>query len=65
MAKSAGGSKSLLKISGIWFGFIGLYHVVRYFGVSLKFVELTRLGSLFYGVLVLLLSLACFLNSRK
>ena len=65
MAKSTGGSKNLLRISGIIFGFIGLYHVCRSQGISLHFIELTRQGSLIYGILILLLSAFCFLNSRK
>ena len=66
MAKSGStGNKNLLRIAGIWFGIIGVYHVLRSQGISLQFVELTRLGSLIYGISVLLLSALCFLNSRK
>ena len=65
MAKSGGKTTNLLRISGLLFLFIGGYHVLRYFGADLKFVVLTRLGSLIYGALVLGLSAACFLDSRK
>ena len=66
MAKtSSTGNKNLLRISGIWFGIIGAFHVLRSQGISLQFIELTRQGSLIYGILVLVLSALCFLNSRK
>ena len=66
MAKgSSTGNKNLLRISGIWFGIIGIFHVLRSQGINLQFIELTRLGSLIYGLCVLLLSAVCFLNSRK
>ena len=65
MGKSGTAISNLLRVSGLLFLFIGSYHVLRYFGVDLKFVVLTKLGSLIYGALVLLLSAACFVNSKK
>jgi hypothetical protein len=65
MAKSAGKTANLLRVSGLLFLFIGGYHVLRYFGVDMRFVVLTRLGSLIYGTLILMLAAACFLGSRK
>ena len=58
-------TKNFLRISGIFFGFIGLYHILRSQGISLHFIEFTRQGSLVYGILVLILSVACFMASRK
>jgi hypothetical protein len=66
MSKSGGkNTANLLRVSGILFLFIGGYHVLRYAGVDLRFAVLTKLGSLIYGALVLLLSASCFLSSRK
>ena len=65
MAKGKGGGNNLLRIAGIIFGFIGVFHVLRSQGISLRFIELTRLGSLIYGIFILLLSAFCFLKSRK
>ncbi len=65
MAKGGGKNSNILRVSGIFFGFIGVYHILRSQGISLHFIELTRQGSLIYGILVLFLSAVCFLNSRK
>ena len=65
MSSNGAGNKNLLRIAGIWFGIIAAYHLLRSQGISLQFVELTRQGSLIYGILVLVLSVLCFLNSRK
>ena len=65
MVKGAIGNKNLLRISGIIFGCIGLYHLLRSQGINLRFIELTRQGSLIYGMSILVLSVFCFLNSRK
>ena len=65
MAKGSGKNSNVLRISGIIFGFIGLYHVLRSQGIELRFIELTRMGSLIYGIAILVLSALCFMNSRK
>ncbi len=65
MAKSTAGGKNILRISGILFGAIGIFHLLRSQGINIQFVELTRMGSLVYGALILALSVVCFLNSRK
>ena len=70
MAKNSGGKNtaSLLRLSGIVFLIIGSFHVLRYFkGWEFKVAgfELTLLGSLILGGLLLLLSAACFWDSRK
>ena len=59
---------NLLRVSGILFGLVGAFHVLRYFlKIELKVggFEITTLGSLILGTLLLFLSLACFLNSKK
>ncbi len=69
MAKGGGGraATNLLRISGLLFGIGGSFHVLRYF-TRFEFrvggFELTYLGSLVIGSLLLFLSAACFLNSR-
>ena len=66
MAKGgATNTKNFLRISGLFFGFIGLYHILRSQGITLQFIELTRQVSLVYGILVLSLSIGCFMASRK
>ncbi len=70
MVKSGGGKNTtnLLRISGILFLIVGSFHVLRYFKeweLKVAGFELTTLGSLIIGCLLLLLSLACFWNSRK
>lgn len=69
MAK--GGSRTtvnLLRISGLLFGTAGIFHVLRYF-TRLEFrvggFELTPLGSLWIGLLLLFLSFSCFRSSRN
>ena len=67
MAKSGKSSKNLLRISGIIFTFIGVFHVSRYFGRGFFHVgsfELTYLGSLILGTFLVLLALACFKESK-
>ncbi len=70
MAKSGGGksSNNLLRLSGIIFGIAGVFHALRYLTKGelnvVKF-ELTYLGSLFAGILLLLLSWACFQTSKR
>ena len=68
MAKSSStGSKNLLRLSGMLYGVAGSFHIGRYF---LKFAfrigdfELTYAGSLVIGVLLALLSVACFMNAK-
>ena len=65
MAKSTGTGKNILRLSGMIFGVVGMYHVLRSQGISLHFIELTRLGSLIFGICILLLCAACFMGSRK
>lgn len=67
MAKGGGSAstKNFLRIAGIAFGLNGLFHVARSQGINLRFIELTRQGSLVYGILILVLSAACFMASRK
>ena len=68
MAKSGGKSTTnLLRISGIIFGIMGVLHISRYFThweFRVGGFELTYLGSLIIGVLVFLLSIACFKESK-
>jgi len=68
MAKGGGkSSTNLLRLSGILYGIIGFFHVSRYFThweFRVGGLELTALGSLIIGVLLLLLSFACFKSSR-
>ena len=67
MAKSAKNSKNLLRLSGIFFTIAGGFHVTRYF-TKWEFrvgnFEVTPLGSLIVGVILLLLAFACFRDSR-
>ncbi len=67
MAKSAKNSKNLLRLSGIFFTIAGGFHVTRYF-TKWEFIvgklEVTPLGSLIVGVILLLLAFACFRDSR-
>lgn len=67
MAKSAKNSRNLLRLSGIFFTIAGGFHITRYF-TKWEFVvgklEVTPLGSLIVGVLILLLAIACFKESR-
>ena len=66
MAKGGGTqATNFLRIAGLFFGFIGIYHLLRSQGVSLRFIELTRQGSLVYGLILLLLAFGCFMTSRK
>ena len=68
MAKGGSTSKTnLLRLSGIIFGIMGSLHIARYFGwwlLRIGSFELTYLGSLFIGVLLVMLSVACFRNSK-
>ena len=69
-SKSGGGKNTtnLLRLSGMIFLGIGLFHVLRYFKeweFRVAGFELTYLGSLILGGLLLLLSAGCFLNSRN
>jgi hypothetical protein len=70
MGKGSGGNRAstnLLRLSGLIFFFVGAFHVLRYFlQIELKVgnLEITYLGSLVLGGLILLLSAACFMNSR-
>lgn len=68
MAKGGGKtSTNLLRLSGILYGLAGTVHVSRYFlGFEFRIAgfELTLLGSLVAGCLLLLLSLVCFSNSK-
>ena len=70
MAKGKGGSATtnLLRLSGMIFAVVGSFHVSRYFtkwDFKVGSFELTPLGSLIIGTLVLLLSIACFVNAKK
>ena len=70
MVKGGGGKSTtnLLRLSGLIFAVVGTLHVLRYFlKVELKIggFELTYLGSLIIGGLLLLLSAACFMNAKK
>ncbi len=68
---SKGGARSstnLLRLSGIIFFIVGWFHVARYFlkiEMRIAGFELTILGSLILGVMLLFLSGACFWNARK
>lgn len=65
-SKSKGGSKStttLLRLSGMIFLVMGIFHVLRYFEIVRRF-EFTLTGSLVLGCLLLLLSYACFFNAK-
>lgn len=60
-------SKNLLRLSGIFFTFAGGFHVTRYFTkweFRVANFELTPLGSLIIGVIILMLAFACFKDSR-
>jgi uncharacterized protein YjeT (DUF2065 family) len=71
MGKSkSGGShatNNLLRTSGILFLIIGAFHTLRYF-LHFEFrvagFELTYLGSLVVGILLLWLAISCFIQSR-
>lgn len=69
MGKSGGSATtSLLRLSGMIFAVVGFFHVIRYFTkweLKIGGFELTPLGSLIIGVLILLLSVACFTNAKK
>jgi|GEM_PF-1184578 len=71
MAKSGGKSKdavNLLRISGILFGCAGLFHALRYFRhweFRVGGFELTEMGSLIAGILLIALSISCFNASKK
>ena len=50
------------------FGLVGVFHISRYFlkmELRIGGFELTYLGSLILGGLLLLLSASCFINARK
>ncbi len=68
MAKGGGkNGGNLLRLSGLLFAIGGSFHVLRYFkGWEFKVggFELTLIGSLIVGSLLLLLSAACFANSK-
>ncbi|MEI8345550.1 MAG: hypothetical protein WCG06_05705 [Candidatus Omnitrophota bacterium] len=64
--KSSGAS-NLLRVSGIIFALEGLFHVMRYYrqwDFKIAQFELTYFGSLLIGILLLVLSGACFLQSK-
>lgn len=67
MAKSAKNSKNLLRLSGILFTIAGGFHITRYF-TKWEFMvgklEVTPLGSLIVGIVMLMLAFACFKDSR-
>ncbi len=67
MARSAKNSKNLLRLSGIFFTIAGGFHVTRYF-TKWEFMvgklEVTPLGSLIIGIVMLMLAFACFKDSR-
>ena len=67
MAKSAKNSKNLLRLSCIFFTIAGGFHIMRYF-TKWEFIvgklEVTPLGSLIVGVVMLMLAFACFKDSR-
>ncbi len=67
MARSAKNSKNLLRLSGIFFTIAGGFHVTRYF-TKWEFMvgklEVTPLGSLVIGIVILMLAFACFKDSR-
>ena len=67
MAKSAKNSKNLLRLSGIFFTIAGGFHITRYF-TKWEFMvgkfEVTPLGSLIVGIVMLMLAFACFKDSR-
>ncbi|MBI3315564.1 MAG: hypothetical protein HYZ87_01130 [Candidatus Omnitrophica bacterium] len=70
MGKGSGGGRAtsnLLRLSGLIFFLVGAFHVLRYF-LQIEFkvgtLEITYLGSLVIGCLLLALSVACFTNSR-
>ncbi len=68
MAKSGGSSTNLLRLSGIIFAVVGSFHIARYFTkweLKIGSFELTPLGSLIIGVLILFLCVACFTNAKK
>lgn len=70
MAKSGSNRTitNLLRVSGLLFAFIGLFHVLRYFfqlELRVAGFEVTYLGSLIVGIFLIWLSIACFTNSRK
>ena len=57
-------TSNLLRLSGIIFTMIGVFHVLRYFEIVRRF-DFTYTGSLIVGALLLLLALACFWQTRK
>ena len=68
MAKgSRKNSKNLLRLSGIFFTLAGGFHVTRYF-TKWEFrvgnFELTPLGSLIIGIVLLMLAFACFTDAK-
>ena len=68
MAKgSAKSTTNLLRLSGILYGTAGLFHIARYFThwqFRVGLLELTLTGSLIIGILLALLSIACFNHSK-
>lgn len=59
---------NLLRLSGMIFAVVGSFHVARYFTkweFKVGGFELTPMGSLIIGSLVLLLSISCFANAKK
>ena len=70
MAKKSGANRStanLLRTSGILFLAVGSFHTLRYFfhfEFRVAGFELTYLGNLVAGLLLLWLSVSCFLESR-
>jgi len=68
MAKGGGKSATnLLRLSGIIFAIMGSLHIARYFGrwlLRIGTFELTYLGSLIIGSLLVVLSIACFRSSK-
>ena len=69
MAKGVSTATSnLLRLSGLIFACVGSFHTLRYFfkwEFRVAGFELTYLGSLIVGCMLLSLSAACFMNSRK
>lgn len=70
MAKRSSGKNSitLLRVSGLLFAFTGLMHFWRYYRhweFRIGSFELTPVGSLIAGILLLFLAGACFWNSKK
>ena len=69
MAKGGGRAvTNLLRLSGILYAVFGAYHVLRYFArdqYDLIRFHLTYFGSLIVGIMLLVLSLACFKSAGK